>query len=259
MSRKLFIESHGATCNNWTWSWSFVNHKDRLIIFGAWDVNQSGTKALILSEDWQISRRGRKQPAYTQSREHIRLIEDEGYRLMTFPMIYSYAKEEGGIGPATIGGFTPVLTEKSLLRIGANWYASDDQAVLHLPEEVATILPLVEGASKQILVNAYERNRVAREQCLQHHGYSCCVCEFSFEQIYGPLGKGYIHVHHLVPFSEIKAQYVVDPIKDLLPICPNCHAMIHRTVPALSVSQLKAVLVESHGLPQVDPEHQPSS
>jgi 5-methylcytosine-specific restriction enzyme A len=242
MNRKQFIESHGATCRNWTWSWSFINDKDRFIIFGAWDVNQSGTKSLIFSEEWQMSRRGLKNAAYAQSREHIRLVEEEKYRLMTFPMVYSDVKEDGGVGPATIGGFTPVLAQKSLMRIGANWYASDDQPVSHLPEEVTSTTPLVEGASKQITVNAYERSAVAREQCLKHHGYSCCVCEFNFELFYGPIGKNYIHVHHVVPFSEIRTEYVVDPIKDLVPICPNCHAMIHRTMPALSVKQLKDTL-----------------
>jgi 5-methylcytosine-specific restriction protein A len=190
---------------------------------------------------------GLKNAGYAQSREHIRLVEEEGYRLITFPMIYSDAKEEGGVGPATIGGFTPVLTPKSLIRIGGNWYASDDQPTSHLPEEVIPTTPLVEGASTLITVNAYERNALAREQCLQHHGYSCCVCDFNFERVYGPIGKDYIHVHHIVPFSEIKTEYIVDPVKDLVPICPNCHAMIHRTIPALAVSQLKEVLKNGKG------------
>lgn len=97
MNRKQFIESLGAKCRNWMWSWSFVNDNERLVIFGAWDINQAGNKSLILSEDWEVSRRGRKQPAYAQSREHIRLIEEEGYRLATFPMVYSDANEEGGV------------------------------------------------------------------------------------------------------------------------------------------------------------------
>jgi 5-methylcytosine-specific restriction protein A len=249
MNRKQFIESNGATCRNWTWSWSFINEQERIIIFGAWDVNQSGTKALILSEEWELSRRGRKQAAYAQSREHIRLVEEEGYRLMTFPMIYSDSKEDGGVGPATIGGFTPVLTLKSLIRVGQGWYASDDEPVTQLPEEVTPTSSLLEGASKLITVNAYERNAVARAQCLKHHGYSCCVCEFNFERVYGPIGKDYIHVHHLVPFSEIKAEYVVDPVKDLVPVCPNCHAMIHSTRPALGMDQLKETLKEPKGGP----------
>ena len=86
MNRKQFIESQGATCKNWTWSWSFVNESKRLVIFGAWDKNTSGKTAKILSEDWETER-GHKQPGYAQALEHIRLIEEDGYRLMTFPCL----------------------------------------------------------------------------------------------------------------------------------------------------------------------------
>lgn len=239
MNRKLFIESNGATCRNWTWSWSFINEQRKIIIFGAWDVHQTGNKSLILSEEWEVSRRGRKQPAYAQSREHIRLVEHEGYRLRTFPMVYSESNEEGGVGPAKIEGFTPKLTSKSLIRVGPCWYASDESVEARLPEELAPAEELIEGASKSVPVNSYERNPIARAQCVEHHGYTCKVCKFNFESFYGDIGKNYIHVHHLVSLSEIKREYVVDPVNDLIPVCPNCHAMIHSTRPALGIDQLK--------------------
>ncbi len=120
MNRKQFIESHGATCQNWRWSWSFVNHRDRTIIFGAWDDTR-----LILSQSWQTNAKGRKLPGYQQSREHIRLIEEEGYQLKTFPLIYSDANEgKDGTGPAKIGGFVPKLTTRFLRREGSDWRAS---------------------------------------------------------------------------------------------------------------------------------------
>ncbi|HBB96341.1 MAG TPA: HNH endonuclease [Blastocatellia bacterium] len=238
MNRKQFIESQGATCRNWRFSWSFINESKKIIIFGAWDKTQSGKKSLILSEEWKISRKGRKQPAYAQSREHIRLAEEEGYRLMTFPMVYSGAYEEGP-GPAKIESFKPTLASKTLIRIGSCWYASDDEVGLILAEELAQDEKLIEGAAKSVAVNSYERNPVARARCLEHHGYSCTVCSFSFESFYGPVGKNYIHVHHLVPLSETKGEYVVDPVNDLVPVCPNCHAMIHSTRPARHIDQLK--------------------
>jgi 5-methylcytosine-specific restriction enzyme A len=61
--------------------------------------------------------------------------------------------------------------------------------------EEANKLP--EGAKKQITVNAYERNPKARELCIQNYGFRCSVCEFDFGEIYGEIGTGYIHVHHL--------------------------------------------------------------
>lgn len=101
---------------------------------------------------------------------------------------------------------------------------------------------LSEGAKRTIIVNAYERNSRARELCIKHYGTTCVVCAFDFEKIYGELGKGYIHVHHLTPLSEIGRDYKVDPIEDLRPVCPNCHAMLHREDPALSIDELKYLL-----------------
>ena len=125
MNRKQFIESQGATCRNWYWSWSFINETDKFIIFGAWDVYESGNKTLILSKDWAISRKGKRCPGYRQSREHIRLIEEEGYQLKTFPMKYTEADQNDESAPAKIKGFTPELSHKKLIRIENSWYASD--------------------------------------------------------------------------------------------------------------------------------------
>ena len=55
LTRKQFIESQGATCRNWTWSWSFINEKEKVIIFGAWDVRTEGNTSLILSKSWAHS------------------------------------------------------------------------------------------------------------------------------------------------------------------------------------------------------------
>lgn len=241
-NRKQFLEANGATCSNWTWSWSFVNHAEKVVIFGAWDAYEVGDRALILSEDWAISRRGRRQPGYSQAREHIRLIEEGSYELKTFPMTYSEVDEDGDVGPAKIQDFKAELTSKSLIRIGTSWYASDEELTSSFPEELQDGEGFVEGSAKSVRVNAYERSPGARAKCLAHHGYACVVCDFDFEAAYGSLGKNYIHVHHIVPLSEIRGEYLVDPIKDLVPICPNCHAMIHLTRPCLSIEQLKGHL-----------------
>ncbi|WP_105171234.1 HNH endonuclease [Pseudoalteromonas sp. T1lg24] len=102
-----------------------------------------------------------------------------------------------------------------------------------------------EGTVKQILVNAYERNVNARKACLQEHGYNCSVCSFDFEKMYGDLGKEFIHVHHEVDISTIGDEYEVDPVKDLKPVCPNCHAMLHKTRPAMKIEKLKKLINKS--------------
>ena len=103
----------------------------------------------------------------------------------------------------------------------------------------------IEGAVRQITVNAYERNLQARAACIAHWGLACIVCDFDFEAFYGPIGRGYIHVHHLRPLAEIGTIYVLDSIADLRPVCPNCHAMIHRRVEGVyTIEEVKAWLKE---------------
>jgi 5-methylcytosine-specific restriction protein A len=99
-----------------------------------------------------------------------------------------------------------------------------------------------EGAKKQIFVCIYERNKNARDKCIDHYGCLCAVCEIDFEKTYGDLGKDFIHVHHIVAISDIGKEYELDPINDLRPICPNCHSMAHRRNPALSIDDLRLII-----------------
>jgi predicted HNH restriction endonuclease len=101
-----------------------------------------------------------------------------------------------------------------------------------------------EGAREQVKVNKYERDPKARKECLKYWGYCCAACGFSFEERYGSLGYEYIHVHHMVELSTVGPGYKVNPKKDLIPICPNCHAMIHRPGlgQALTIDELKQQL-----------------
>ncbi len=101
---------------------------------------------------------------------------------------------------------------------------------------------LIEGIKKTIKTTYYERNSKARKECLKYWGFKCVVCGFDFERVYGMIGEKYIHVHHLIPISEIKQEYEIDPIKDLRPVCANCHAMIHRKKGLIMIEQLKEIV-----------------
>jgi len=74
----------------------------------------------------------------------------------------------------------------------------------------------------------------------------------SFENQYGSYGKGYIHVHHLVPLSKIGKDYVVNPIQDLRPVCPNCHAMLHKNTQVLQIEELKSIINKAIKKPSFD-------
>jgi len=103
----------------------------------------------------------------------------------------------------------------------------------------------IEGSIKQVTVNLYERSPAARKECLEKHGFQCKVCGMSFEETYGEIGKDFIHVHHIKPLAGIAKEYELKPIKDLVPVCPNCHAMLHTNNPPLSIEELKNMLNKS--------------
>lgn len=86
----------------------------------------------------------------------------------------------------------------------------------------------LEGSIQQALINRYERNKQARDKSIEHYGFTCQICGFNFYDTYGDLGKNFIHVHHIIPISNIKKNYIINPIEDLIPVCPNCHAMLHK-------------------------------
>jgi 5-methylcytosine-specific restriction enzyme A len=112
------------------------------------------------------------------------------------------------------------------------------------PDEVFLTDLYLEGSSYRVSVNIYERSPIARQKCIEHYGISCFICGFNFREVYGELGEGFIHVHHLLPLSEIGKEYEIKPIEDLRPVCPNCHAMIHRKSPPLSIKEIQGLLAE---------------
>ncbi len=111
-----------------------------------------------------------------------------------------------------------------------------------LPDEICAQATFTEGTIRHVQVNAYERNAKARRQCIDKYTARCYVCKTDLGDVYGEVGRGYIHVHHLKPLAEIRETYEVDPIKDLRPVCPNCHAIIHRRTPPYSIEEVQEML-----------------
>ena len=127
---------------------------------------------------------------------------------------------------------------KIIWRLNADAMPKQDVALKQM-ESVDENYSCTEGKHRIVGISRYERNPSARRRCIQHFGAKCRVCGFDFEKVYGNIGKNYIHVHHIKPLSTIKKEYTINPIKDLIPICPNCHSMIHSRTPPVDVKELQ--------------------
>ncbi|HEY4327338.1 MAG TPA: HNH endonuclease [Mucilaginibacter sp.] len=107
---------------------------------------------------------------------------------------------------------------------------SDNYQKEIFPELINCEEPFFEGIKKQILVNKYERSSMARKKCMDFHKPICSVCDMNFVQTYGEIGRDFIHIHHRIPIHEIGTKYEINYKEDLIPVCPNCHAMLHRKI-----------------------------
>ncbi len=99
-----------------------------------------------------------------------------------------------------------------------------------------------EGGVQRVLVTRYERKPRARIECIEHYGVKCILCGFDFAGVYGEAMAAFIHVHHLKDLSAVGPDYEVDPIRDLRPVCPNCHAVLHDRKPAYSLDEVRRFL-----------------
>lgn len=119
---------------------------------------------------------------------------------------------------------------------------SDSELVYPGEMTVQDSAVLSEGAVSKIVVNRYERDKQARTECIEHYGCRCAVCGFDFEKVYGPIGRDKIHVHHLVPLSTIRKEYEIDPVRDLRPVCPNCHLILHSKRKPFTIDEVKELI-----------------
>ncbi len=239
------------------------------------NVQQSGTRisediALAVEQMWQPTRRIylKRDDAFPAgiTREDV-LGAIEWFRSHGYPLTFKDSTDydvlhEGGRYPPKVlaslaarrlrgrfmfsdefrGGFgTPCfrLLEDAGFQIAPK---VDGAGISPSPDGIDDPTDYAEGTLRQAWVNVYERNPAARSACVAHYGCYCQVCGFNFEDRYGKLGAGFIHVHHLIPLSEICESYQVDPVRDLRPVCPNCHSMLHRQTPPFTIEELKSVV-----------------
>ena len=99
-----------------------------------------------------------------------------------------------------------------------------------------------EGALTTVQANRFERDRRNRAAAIAIHGTSCLACGVEMGNVYGGIAQGFIEIHHVTPVSQLGAGYRIDPAKDLVPLCPNCHSVTHRCSPPFSVEEIQSLI-----------------
>ncbi|WP_459186685.1 HNH endonuclease [Parabacteroides sp. APC149_11_2_Y6] len=118
----------------------------------------------------------------------------------------------------------------------------NEESISYVADNYTT--EIKEGTKKLVYTTKYERNPKLRQQAITLHGLSCMVCDFNFLKVFGELGRGFIHVHHINPLSNSGEQFV-NPETDLVVLCPNCHSMIHRQKnKVMTVEELKELIMK---------------
>jgi 5-methylcytosine-specific restriction protein A len=177
-----------------------------------------------------------------------KIIPDFSKRILKhFPGVIAPKRKDGSIrywhipflGTETKERFTWILRNELKESLLVNY--NQNKINIKLPEEYIDEI-FHEGKKKQYTTSVYERNKKARETCLKYYGCRCRICGFDFEKCYGAIGKGIIHVHHVNKLSETDNEHEIDPIKDLIPVCPNCHTVIHSKREMFTIHEMEEII-----------------
>lgn len=93
-----------------------------------------------------------------------------------------------------------------------------------------------EGTQSIIQTNVYKRSKKLREEAIRYYTINnkikCRICCFNFEDFYGEYGRGFIEIHHQKPIFQFNGddteQTITEALRNVIPVCSNCHRMIHR-------------------------------
>ena len=171
--------------------------------------------------------------------------EDPSGRLWKFRFFHKAKAHESRITLITHYIRQNLIRSGDVLKLYPPDKAGDPYCVDYEPANTSVIRgeePLegvTEGAVRTIYVNQHERDPKNRREAIAKHGVRCFGCRMEMAETYGEIAKGYIHIHHTNPISQGERITKVD---DLIPLCPNCHAIVHLNDPPLTVNQLKKII-----------------
>jgi len=156
------------------------------------------------------------------SRKYASLVSDKGLRLEVVSR------------PCLVYATQYAMNEVSAIAgLFVGWFENEVLDTFYPGDE--------EGALQGVDGTRYERSKRNRDICIRYHGVKCAGCSTTLSVLYGDVAENFIHIHHLTRLSD-GGRRIVDPIKDLVPVCPNCHSIIHLRVPPYSLEELKVML-----------------
>ena len=161
----------------------------------------------------------------------------DGEYLETIPATRVSNYWRDGVRPIPQSDYDVILSHAKLMP------PQDDAVAPNTEDESLTLQSANEGSKLSYFGTRYERRKDLRVKAIALHGLECKACGFDFEQAYGEYAKGLIHIHHVVPISDFGGEKAVNPETDLVPLCANCHAVVHRKRnTTLSIDELQAML-----------------
>ncbi len=243
-TRKTLIVSMGAEFKN-ARAWSFVNHDEKFIIFGAWEDLIDSNDQLILHEKWATGQGTRKLGSYTTAINHIELIENQGYSLKTF--IQKRIEVVGPNETSKLKYVRPDTVSDMQLKIEhgkthISWHAVDggnpskqqtnasapsNNKDMYTKDELPDIDPedrkVIEGEFIERKVMVRRRNKTKATERKQEDNYTCQACGFNYD-------KAIVECHHLRPMAHNKSSNITVELKDLITLCPTCHKLAHHLI-----------------------------
>lgn len=177
---------------------------------------------------------------------HINNIKADPFRVGEYKAEWKRFDLSLKVTPVSFDEFNDLQIERFILRCIGDLLGMVLALIplIETDSEIDTSIEgLPEGALMRVEVNKYERSRLNRAVCIDANGTICKVCGFNFGKAYGEIGEGFIHIHHKIPVSKIGKGYIIDPIHELVPVCANCHSMLHRKEPPYTVEELKRIVL----------------
>lgn len=182
-------------------------------------------------------------PSFDFTVDLVRRALDRGALLV---VINGRAGWRRALGAATVEGAvqvsSPLAGHLSRRNLGASFDLVAERLAAPPRPSITADRTFREGGVATVVLDRVERNRAARQACLDHWGVACVVCDMTFAERYGIEGTVGIQVHHLHPLADRRGEHTVDPKRDLRPVCPNCHAVLHTASPPHRPEDIAAAL-----------------